>query len=753
MKNAYRDPSLPVKDRVANLLSLMTLEEKIYQLMGMWNGGTEEFPDEFWNDPEKMKATLGRGVHSFHSTFANIKDTVEFRNKIQKYLVEETRLGIPAIFVDEGQHGLMRREATVFPQAIGMSCSWNPELFGKVYSVVAHEMRSRGTHHALTPVIDICRDPRWGRVEETYGEDTYLCGVLGTAAVIGLQGSKDGEINPDHVGATLKHFVGHGQAEGGINQGPTNFSERVLREAHMAPFKTAIDEAKPLAMMPSYNEVDGIPSHHNKWLIKEILRGEWKYEGMIVSDYYAIDHTIHKHFVASDGKDAAEKAFNAGVQYEFPHDNYYRHLPDLLKEGKIREKDIDDAVSQILRFKFELGLFENPYVDLDEAIKVSKDPDTRKLALEAAHESIVLLKNDHLLPLDKSKYKSIAVIGPCAKDVYFGGYAGDPYQSVNILDGIKAKVGKDTEVLFAQGVEFTKNKNIPHMNWKLDPIELADRDANLGLIEEAVEVAKKAEIIILAIGENEQLCREAWATTHLGDNSTLDLICEQDELVKAIVALGKPVVVYLMNGRPLTINYIHEKVPAIVEGWYMGQETGTAVADVLFGDVNPSGKLTITFPRSVGQLPMYYNHKPTAQYHNYISESIKPLYPFGYGLSYTTFKIGKPVLTKETIKNGESTTLNVEVTNTGNVAGKEVVQIYIRDKVSSVSRPVKELKGFKKISLQPGETKSISLEIKPGHLAFYNVDMKYVVEPGEFEIMVGNSSDDEGMQRVVLRVL
>jgi len=753
MTKTYKDSSLSVKERVAELIKQMTIQEKTAQLMGLWNGGVEDFKPEIFDDPSKMKEIFGDGCNSVHPAPFGLKATVEQRNKIQKYLVEKTRLGIPAIFVDEGQHGMMRPDTTVFPQAIGMACSWDTNLFEDIYSAIAHEMRSRGTHHALTPVIDVCRDPRWGRVEETYGEDPYLNGMLSCAAVKGLQGTATGKVKENHVAATLKHLVGHGESEGGQNQGPANHSLRVLRDYHMPPFKMCIDRVKPVSVMPSYNEVDGVPSHSNRWLIKDLLRKEWGFKGMVVSDYYGIDQLFNKHFVAHDAKEAAMISFNSGVQYEFPQGNMYKALPELLKEGKINIKDVDKAVEQILTFKFELGLFENPFIDEANAVAVSKSPVHKKLALQAARESIVLLKNDGLLPLPKNKYKKIAVIGPCAKDLYFGGYAGEPYEKVNLLDGVRSKVSGKTEVLFSQGCKLTSNTTNSYFNWKYDEIVFASRDENLKLIDEAVAVASKAEVIILALGENEHLCREAWAKTHIGDNMTLDLFGEQNELAQAIMDLGKPVVLYLMNGRPLSINTLAEKVPAIIEGWYMGQETGTAAADVIFGDVNPSGKLTITFPKSVGQLPMYYNHKPTAQYADYLSQDIKPLFNFGYGLSYTTFKYLAPILSKSEIYTDGSASVTVVVTNTGTVAGDEIVQMYIRDVVSSVTRPVLELKGFERVSLQPGETKTVTFEITHEKLAFHNVDMKFVVEPGKFEILTGCSSRESDLQKTNLTVL
>jgi beta-glucosidase len=555
------------------------------------------------------------------------------------------------------------------------------------------------------------------------------------------------------VAATLKHLAGHGQSEGGQNTAPANYSLRVLRDYHLPPFKMCIDNVKPASVMPSYNEIDGVPSHANKWLLNDLLRKEWGFRGMIVSDYYGVEQLYNKHFVANDLKHAAETGFNSGVQYEFPQANCYKLLPELVKERKVKLSEIDKAVSQVLEFKFRLGLFENPYVDLKTAVRVSKDKAARDLALRAAHESIVLLKNDKLLPLQKNKYKRIAVIGPCAKDLFFGGYAGEPYQKISLLEGIKNKVGKKTEVLFAQGCKLTSNHTLPFFNWKGDEIKFPTREENMKLIEDAVKVAKRTEIIILAIGENEHLCREAWAKTHIGDNMTLDLFGQQDDLVKAIVALGKPVVVYLMNGRPLSVNFVRENVPAIIEGWYMGQETGTAAADIIFGDVNPSGKLSITVPKSAGQLPMYYNCKPSAQLNEYLSMDNKPLWHFGFGLSYTSFRLSNLKLEKSTIKKDGSTRVRIDVRNTGKKAGDEIVQMYIRDKVSSVTRPVKELKGFRRISLKPGESRTVSLGIKKEQLAFHNIYMKYVVEPGDFEIMVGNSSRDEDLLKTVLRVV
>lgn len=736
-KDAKQSPELRARD----LLQRMTLDEKIMQLMSVMDGTPIRFDAKFLADTAKMRETFGQGTHSVQPYFGDIKETVESRNKIQKYLLEKTKWGIPAIFVDEGQHGLMKPEATCFPMAIGLACSWNPALLEQVYMVAAREMRSRGAQWAFSPVIDVCRDPRWGRVEETYGEDPYLNGMYAIAAVKGFQGSTTGKVMQNHVATTLKHFCGHGQPEGGLNQAPANYSERALREFHFPPFKMCIDSVHPVSVMPSYNEIDGKPSHANSWLLTDVLRKEWGYDGMIISDWRSIDQLDTKHFVAKDKKDAAMQAFNAGVQVELPVANYYKFLPGLLKEGKVKLTDIDNAVYQTLKIKFELGLFENPYVDCKTAVEISKDPASRTLALKAAQESIVLLKNENnILPLQKGKYKKIAVVGPCSKDLFTGGYSGIPYQSVSLLEGIKTKVGNSSEVLFSQGCKIVDNLSLNHTNWTTNPIKFTDREENLKMIQDAIVVAKQADIIILAIGETEHLCREAWSKEHLGDNMTLDLVGEQQELVEAMIATGKPVVVYMTNGRPLTINYIEKNVPAVIEGWYMGQETGTAAADIIFGDVNPSGKLTITFPRSVGQLPMYYNHKPSAQFQGYVSMPSTPLFPFGFGLSYTSFEYKNLRFTADNINVNGKTEVMVDVTNTGKMKGDEIVQMYIRDNISSVTRPVMELKGFERITLNAGETKTVKFSIDPSKLAFWDTNMKYIVEPGQFDIMIGKSS-------------
>ena len=504
--------------------------------------------------------------------------------------------------------------------------------------------------------------------------------------------------------------------------------------------------------MASYNEIDGVPSHANKWLLREVLRKEWGFKGFVVSDYYAIWELgyrpdTHGHFVAKDKLEACQLAVEAGVNIELPEPDCYLHLVELVCEGVLKERQLEELIAPMLYWKFKLGLFDDPYVDPAEAERVVGCDEHRQLALQAARETITLLKNENnLAPLDPAKLKTLAVIGPNANRMLLGGYSGLPKHNVTVLDGIKAKVGDRVKVLYSEGCKISLGGS-----WQQDEVVASDPAEDRRQIVEAVEVAKQADVIVLAIGGNEQTSREAWGLKHMGDRTSLDLVGRQDELVDAMLATGKPVIVFLFNGRPLSISNVAKNVPVIFECWYLGQECGRAVADVLFGDVNPGGKLPISSPRSVGHLPVFYNYKPSAR-RGYLWDDASPLFPFGFGLSYTTFKLENVRLAKKRIARDGSTRVLVDVTNTGKRAGSEVVQMYIRDCVSSVTRPVKELKGFKKVSLNPGEMQTVVLEITPESLAFYDVNMNYVVEPGEFEILIGNSSRDVDLQKVVLTV-
>jgi len=756
---AYKNPKLPSQKRVDDLLKRMTLEEKAAQMMCIWQEKAKTMVDEKGDfDLAKAKKSFRKGEGlgqvgrpSDAGGGKKARAMAELTNAIQKFFIENSRLGIPVIFHEECLHGHAAPDGTSFPQPIALGASFNPELVEELFTMTALEARLRGAHHALTPVVDVAREPRWGRVEETYGEDPYLVSRLGIAAVKGFQGKRNFR-DKKHILATLKHFVGHGQPESGMNCAPANVSMRVLQETFLYTFKEALREAGAVTLMASYNEIDGVPSHANKWLLRDVLRKEWGFKGFIVSDYYAIWELgyrpdTHGHFVAKDSKEACRLSVEAGVNIELPDPDCYLHLVKLVKEGTLKEKQLDELVAPMLYWKFELGLFDDPYVDPDEADRVVACDEHTELALNAAHESITLLKNENnLAPLDLTKIKSIAVIGPNADRSLLGGYSGVPKRDISVLEGIKQKVGKKVKVLYSEGCKITIGGS-----WNQDAVIASDPAEDRKQIAEAVKVAKKADVIVLAIGGNEQTSREAWNLQHMGDRTSLDLIGRQEELVKAMLALGKPVIVFLFNGRPLSVNLLEQQVPVIYECFYLGQETGRAVADVLFGDYNPGGKLPISFPRSAGHVPVFYNYKPSAR-RGYLFDDVSPLYAFGYGLSYTTFKLENARLTKKRIATNGSTQVQVEVTNTGSREGAEVVQLYIRDVVSTVTRPVKELKGFKKVWLKPGETTTVAIDITPASLKFFDINMKYVVEPGDFDIMVGTSSRDKDLTKLKLVV-
>ncbi len=740
---AYKNPRLSVEERVANLLSRMTLEEKVAQMTCLWsnrpqkNANTDFATDRGDFSPEKAAQVMKYGIGQIarQREQKGPRDGAIFANAVQKWLIENTRLGIPAIFHDEILHGHMASGSTSFPQPISLASTWDPDFIEKVFNAGALETRARGSQQVLGPNLDVAREPRWGRTEETYGEDPFLVSRMGVAIVKALQGPGP-TINGDHVIATAKHFAAHGQPEGGTNIAPANYSERVLREVFLPSFKAAVKEGGVMSVMASYNEIDGVPSHASSWLLEEVLREDWGFEGSVVSDYYGITQLQDLHNVANGKEEAARLALEAGVDIELPDPDSYPFVLKLVREGKISEASVDKAVARNLRAKFLLGLFENPYVDPDRAVRVTNSPQHRELAAEAARRSIVLLKNENnLLPLNPARLRSIAVIGPNADRVHLGGYSDDPGRGVSVLQGITDKVGKQIKVTYAEGCKITQEGG----NWFADSSHLSNPADDEKLIAQAVESARAADVALLVLGGNEDTNKEAWADNHLGDRDSLELVGRQNDLVRAVLETGKPTIVILINSGPLSINYIAEKVPAILEGFYLGQETGVGVADVLFGDFNPAGKLTVTFPRSVGQLPAYYNRKPTAR-RGYLFTSKEPLFPFGYGLSYTTFDYANVKVSPAQIRTQDQTKVSVTVSNTGKRAGDEIVQLYIRDLVSSVTRPVMELKDFKRISLAPGESKIVEFTITPDKLSFLNLKMETVVEPGWFDIMVGTSS-------------
>jgi beta-glucosidase len=754
-KPDYRNPALPTARRVEDLLARMTLEEKVAQMMCIWNAKRQITDAQGRFDPTRAPKWFRVGIGRIErpSDGHGARAQAEFTNAIQRWVKDNTRLGIPLIFHEEALHGLQGQEATSFPQAIALASTWNPDLLERVFAAVAQEVRARGAQQVLAPVVDVARDPRWGRFEETYGEDPYLVARLGLAAVRGFQGGGR-TIPAQRVIATLKHMTGHGQPESGTNAGPAPFGERTLREVFFYPFEVAVKQGHARSLMPSYNEVDGIPSHANRWMLRDVLRGEWGFDGTIVSDWQGISQLAGRHRVAADGADAARQALAATVDVELPDVETYHTLVGQVRQGTVPEATINDAVRRLLREKFELGLFENPYVDPARADQISGSAANRPLALEAARQAIVLLQNrGGRLPLQAAQARRVAVIGPHAAEVMLGGYSGVPRHSVSILEGIRRRLGTGATVTHAEGVRITEDSVFTRgpqplvggtrsqARWSADRVVLADPTANRRRIAEAVALVRDSDVAIVVVGDNEQTAREAYSENHLGDRAELRLVGQQEELVRAVLDTGKPTVLVLINGRPPAITELAERAPTVLEGWYLGQEGGTAVAEVLFGDVNPSGKLPVSFPRGVGQLPLFYNRKPTAM-RGFLFGSTRPLFPFGHGLSYTTFSYSAPTVSPARIAPDGRTTASVEVTNTGTRAGDEVVQLYIRDEVSRATRPVMELKGFRRITLAPGERRREAFELGPEQLSYHGPDRKRVVEPGRFQVMVGGSSDE-----------
>ncbi len=752
----YKDPRAPIDLRVRDLLSRMTLEEKVAQVITLSRTKRDVMDDQLRFDPAKASAGYPDGIGQVArpsdrggaATANNTQqavnptgrwrapaDTIAFVNAMQKWSRESTRLGIPILFHEEALHGFMAPEATSFPQAIAMAGTFDTALAERVGAVIGREVRAHGTVLALSPVVDIARDPRWGRIEETFGEDPFLCAEMGVASVRGLQGPSR-ELAPGKVFATLKHMTGHGQPQAGNNVAPALLGERELREDFFPPFRAVVERTGIAAVMPSYNEIDGVPSHANTWLLGTVLRGEWGFDGAIVSDYAGVEELSTFHKIAPDLGAAALCALRAGVDCDLPDGNAYRKITEEVQAGRIPMALLDRAVAHMLRLKFRSGMFEAGPTDPVAAARLTANPEARALALEAARKAITLLKNDGTLPLAAGAHGRVAVIGPNAAIARLGGYSSIPRTTVSLLDGIKARLAGEAEVLHAQGVFITRDEDRG-----TNDVQLADRGRNLELIAEAVELARTADVIILAIGDTEQTSREGYARTHLGDRAEIDIVGEQNELFTALKALGKPVVVVALNGRPPSWPTIVEGANAMLECWYLGQEGGTAMAEALFGDVNPGGKLPVTVVREEGQIPFFYNHKPSAR-RGYLFADISPLFPFGFGLSYTTFELSEPRLSASKIARAGTVTVEVDVANTGTRAGDEVVQVYVHDQVASVTRPIKELKAFQRVGLQPGERKTARFTLGPEAFRMWDIDMNEVVEPGLFDILAGSNSQD-----------
>ncbi|MEM2187481.1 MAG: beta-glucosidase BglX [Thermofilaceae archaeon] len=709
MTEPYRDPKRPVEERVEDLLRRMTLEEKVGQLC--------QYSAHF-GPTEELKEMIRKGLVG---SLLNITG-VERVNEVQRVAVEESRLGIPLLIGLDVVHGYK----TVFPIPLALASSWDPEVVRRAAEIAAREASAEGVKWTFAPMLDIARDPRWGRIAEGFGEDPYLASVMAWAAVKGFQGERLSS-DPERIAACAKHYVAYGAAEGGRDYNTVDISERTLREVYLLPFKSAV-AAGVATVMSAFNDLCGVPASANEFTLRRVLKGEWGFRGFVVSDWNAVGELI-QHGIAADGAEAARLAVEAGVDMDMVSDLYRRHLAELVRRGVVPESLIDEAVRRVLRVKFLLGLFENPYADPERARRVVKCREHVEAALEIARKCIVLVKNEGVLPLSKS-LRRIAVIGPLAddRDAVLGCWRalGDPGDAVSVLEGVRRKVGSATEVLYAKGCDVSSQ----------------DRSG----FAEAVEAAKRSDAVVLVVGESADMSGEAASRAHL------DLPGVQEELVKTVwEAVGGriPVVMVVMSGRPLTIKWAAEHIPAIVVAWHLGVRAGDAVADVLFGDYNPGGKLPVTWPRAVGQVPIYYNHKRTGRppsaerfTSKYIDEDWRPLFPFGHGLSYTRFEYSDLRVEPEKVEPGGTVTISFELANAGEREGDEVAQLYVRDVVASVTRPVMELKGFKRVTLKPGERRRIVFKLPMQLLAFYGRDMKPRIEAGLYEVMVGSSSAD-----------
>jgi beta-glucosidase len=727
-----------IDTKVEALISKMTLQEKKMQLQIRSFDGFKKFLKENGEmNADSLTKYYPNGIGGL-GIDVNLEPEIYVKvlNSFQKWSTSRGQK-IPIEFIGEGLHGYMARGATVFPQAIALGSTWDPELAERIYTAAALEASSRGVVQVYAPNLDLAREPRFGRTEEMFSEDPYLVAMMGNAEVNGFQG-RSATPDRNHVATTLKHFVGHGQPEGGRNTAPINISNYDLMNNDLFPFEYIIKHANPVSLMPSYNEIGGVPNHANSWLIKDVLRKQFGFKNFITSDQSAIEQ-IHKlHSFAKSDSEAAKIAIENNIDLDLQFNTgCYDALDSLVQSGRLEEKYVNESLRKFLKFKYEMGLFDNPYADVAKMKAATNTPENKKLALEAAEKAIILLKNgNNLLPLDNKKIKTLAVIGPLAKGVHFGGYSAEPRHGIDVLDGLKAYAGNDFKVTYAEGCKLALEESSFSANKGQTPNTIED---DKRLIQEAVEVAKKSDVIVLAIGETVAFCREAWSEDHLGDRSSLELLGLQNELVTALLTTGKPIVAVLFGGRPLAINEIKKNVPTILQAFYLGQEGGHALANVLFGKVNPSGKLAITMPKSVGELPAYYSRKPSRM-RSYIYEINEPIFPFGFGLSYTTYRYGKPTLDKTTISKTENVTVTIPVSNTGKVAGEETVQLYIRDLISSGSRPIMELKDFAKVKLNPGETKNVTFTITPEKLMFYNYKLEKVLESGDFNVMVGPNS-------------
>jgi beta-glucosidase len=746
----YRDPTRTLDERLDDLIDRMTTAEKAAQLGSAWVFQLADGPSLCEERAEGLLAQgLGQVTRVCGASSLRPEGAARLTNEIQRFLVERTRLGIPAIVHEEICSGLMARGADVFPQAIGVASTWEPDLAEALADSVRLQMRAIGAHQGLSPVLDVCRDPRWGRTEETFGEDPYLVARMGVSFVRGLQGADLGR----GVIATAKHFVGYGASEGGLNWAPAHIPARELREVYLHPFEAVVRTAGLRSVMNGYHELDGVPCGADRGLLTEILRDQWGFDGVVVSDYFSIRQLASYHGLAADGETAAAMAMTAGLDVELPNtDCYGGPLARALESGLVAGETFDTAVRRVLRAKFELGLFERPFVDAGEVATITGMPRHRELARRIADRSLVLLRNDGVLPLAPDA-GTIAVIGPNADEArhLFGDYTypahmetlletlqsgrnvfsmpisnadvGDAaVDAATVLDAMRERFG--ARVTFAPGCD----------------VSGASRDG----FDAAVALAAGADVAVMVMGDKAGLTDDC-TSGESRDRASFDLPGVQEDLVRAVVATGTPVVLVLVSGRPAASAWIHERCSAVLMAWLPGQEGAGAIAGALTGDVNPGGKLPISYPRTVGQVPIFYGHKTSGgRSHwkgDYVDSPSSPLYPFGHGLSYTTFALSGASTARAEVSWSESVSVEATVTNTGGRAGDEVLQLYVRRPRASVTRPVLELKSFARVGLEPRESRTVTFDIPAGQLGFYDRELSYVVEPGVLDLFVGTSSE------------
>ncbi|HZI45619.1 MAG TPA: glycoside hydrolase family 3 N-terminal domain-containing protein [Ilumatobacter sp.] len=750
----YRDSSASIGDRVADLMARMTIDEKLAQLGSAW---VFQLATASGFDAARAAPVLAHGIGHITrvcgaSGFTSA-EAAAFNNDLQRHLLEHTRLGIPAIVHEEICAGLMAREGTVFPQAIGVAATFRPDLNAELADAVRLQMRAIGAHHGLSPVLDLCRDPRWGRLEETYGEDPQLVTQMGLAYIRGLQGDD----LADGVVATAKHFVGYGASEGGFNWAPAHLNDRELRDVYLRPFEAAVRVARLGSVMNGYHEIDGVPCGANPWLLDELLRGEWGFDGTVVSDYFAIRQLEDYHHVAASGREAAALALTSGVDVELPGtDCYAGDLRDALNDGSVTTADVDRAVVRVLESKFRLGLFDRACVDTAGAGEHTRTSQQIGLARRIATDSLVLLRNDGVLPMRSPA--SVAVIGPNAATPrnMVGDYAYVCHVE-SLLDMARSG-GSVFAVPIDRDMTIDDFDDLSHIGTVLDCLTARLPEASVGYaqgcgvndddrsgFENAVRLAAQADVAVVVVGDKAGLTPDC-TTGETRDVASLSLPGVQEELVMAVAATGTPVVLVLVAGRPIGSPAVHAAAAAVLHAWLPGEAGADAISDALIGTVNPGGKLPISYPRSSGQIPVFYGHKVSGGRSfwrgEYVDMSNRPLYPFGFGLSYTTFEVAPAPLDDPIVTTGDTLIVSVAVRNAGQLRGDEVVQIYTRDPVASVTRPVLELQAFARVSLDPGEQAILDFEIAVADLGFHDRAGRYVVEAGEIQFFAGTSATD-----------